>query len=143
MDTREPALVDIAQPPMLSIVTTLYRSRQFIERFYTEARRVADALGLSFEIVLVNDGSPDDSLDVARAIHERDRRTKVVDLSRNFGHHRALMTAFYQHLKAGMSQAMALRIAQSETRFKYPHPYYWAGFVLTGHPGNHATEGGI
>jgi putative glycosyltransferase len=94
MDARGPAALDMAQPPMLSIVTTLYRSRQYIERFYAEACRVADAIGLSFEIVLVNDGSPDDSLDVARAIHDRDRRVKIVDLSRNFGHHRALMTAF-------------------------------------------------
>ncbi len=67
MDARGPAAMDIAKPPMLSIVATLYRSRQFIERFHAEACRVADALGLTFEIVLVNDGSPDDSLDVARA----------------------------------------------------------------------------
>jgi putative glycosyltransferase len=83
-----------AQSPKLSIVTTLYRSRDFVEPFYVEARRVADALNTSFEIVFVNDGSPDDSFDVARAIHERDSRVKLVDLSRNFGHHRALMTAF-------------------------------------------------
>ena len=94
MDVRGPAALEIVQPPMLSIVTTLYRSQQYIERFYSEACRVADAVGLSVEIVFVNDGSPDDSLEVARAIHNRDRRVKLVDLSRNFGHHRALMTAF-------------------------------------------------
>ncbi len=94
MDDREAAVIDILQPPALSIVTTLYRSRQFIETFHREACRVADALGLSFEIVFVNDGSPDDSLEVAVALHKRDARVKVVDLSRNFGHHRALMTAF-------------------------------------------------
>jgi putative glycosyltransferase len=94
MDDRKPVAVDTLQPPDLSIVTTLYRSRQFIERFYREACRVTDSLGLTFEIVLVNDGSPDDSLDVALALHKRDGRVKLVDLSRNFGHHRALMTAF-------------------------------------------------
>ena len=94
MDARRPTALDIGRPPMLSIVTTLYRSRQYIERFCAEACRVADGIGLSFEIVLVNDGSPDDSLEVARAIHARDHRVKIVDLSRNFGHHRALMTAF-------------------------------------------------
>ena len=83
-----------AQPPRLSIVTTLYRSREFVEPFYLEACRVAGALDLPFEIVFVNDGSPDDSLDIACAIQERDSRVKLVDLSRNFGHHRALMTAF-------------------------------------------------
>jgi len=46
-----------------------------------------------------------------------------------------LMTSFYTHLKGGMSKATALRTAQAETRAKYSHPYYWAGFVLAGHPG--------
>ncbi len=46
-----------------------------------------------------------------------------------------LMTAFYTHLKQGMSKAEALRAAQLETRAKYPNPYYWAGIVLTGDPG--------
>lgn len=91
MDT--PDHVSAAQQPQLSIVTTLYRSRNFVERFYDEARRVADAMNVSFEIVFVNDGSPDDSFDVAYALHKRDDRVKLVDLSRNFGHHRALMTA--------------------------------------------------
>jgi len=48
---------------------------------------------------------------------------------------RDLMKLFYTNLKRGMSRAEALRIAQSETRLKHSHPYYWAGFVLTGDPG--------
>jgi len=47
-----------------------------------------------------------------------------------------LMEAFYFHLKHGMSKAAALQAAQAATRKKYPHPYYWAAFVLTGDPGN-------
>ena len=42
-----------------------------------------------------------------------------------------LMTRFYQSLK-GTSKREALRLAQIETRKKYPHPYYWAAFQLTG-----------
>jgi CHAT domain-containing protein len=48
----------------------------------------------------------------------------------------ALMIAFYTHLKARMSGENALRTAQLEVRKKYPQPYYWAGFVLTGAPSN-------
>jgi CHAT domain-containing protein/Tfp pilus assembly protein PilF len=48
---------------------------------------------------------------------------------------RALMVFFYTHLRQGLSKAEALRAAQIEMRKKYPHPYYWAGFVLTGDPG--------
>jgi CHAT domain-containing protein len=46
-----------------------------------------------------------------------------------------LMVSFYTHLKVGQSKADALRSAQSEVRQKYPNPYYWAGFVLTGDSG--------
>jgi CHAT domain-containing protein/Tfp pilus assembly protein PilF len=45
-----------------------------------------------------------------------------------------LMAAFHQHLRAGLSKAAALQAAQAETRQVYPHPYYWAAFVLTGDP---------
>jgi CHAT domain-containing protein/tetratricopeptide (TPR) repeat protein len=48
---------------------------------------------------------------------------------------RALMVLFYSHLRQGLSKAEALRAAQMDMRQKYPHPYYWAGFVLTGDPG--------
>jgi CHAT domain-containing protein/Tfp pilus assembly protein PilF len=49
-----------------------------------------------------------------------------------------LMQRFYTHLREGMSKAMALQQAQSEVREHYPHPYYWAAFVLTGDPGSAA-----
>ncbi len=78
----------------LSIVTSLYKSHQYIRDFYLHACRVSDKLNLSIEIIFVNDGSPDDSLDQAIDIHRHDPRVKVIDLSRNFGHHRALMTGF-------------------------------------------------
>jgi putative glycosyltransferase len=48
-------------------------------------------LALSYEIVFVNDGSPDDSVNKARALVDIDNHVRVIDLSRNFGHHRALM----------------------------------------------------
>ncbi len=42
-----------------------------------------------------------------------------------------LMTHFYQHLR-DMPRGEALRVAQADTRAKYPHPYFWAPFYLTG-----------
>jgi CHAT domain-containing protein len=46
-----------------------------------------------------------------------------------------LMKSFYGHLRQGKSKAAALQAAQAATRKQYPHPYYWAAFVLTGDPG--------
>lgn len=77
----------------LSIVATLYRSAPYIEEFYRRASEVArQQVGEDYEIVLVNDGSPDDSLGRAVALTEKDAHVVVVDLSRNFGHHKAMMT---------------------------------------------------
>lgn len=76
----------------LSVVSTLYRSRATLEAFYARASAAAARATPDWEIVLVNDGSPDDSLAVALNLVARDSRVRVVDLSRNFGHHKAMMT---------------------------------------------------
>jgi len=46
----------------------------------------------NYEILFVNDGSPDGSLEVALGFYARDPKIRVIDLSRNFGHHKAMMT---------------------------------------------------
>jgi len=52
-----------------------------------------------------------------------------------------LMVAFYTHLRQQkLSKSDALRAAQLEVRRKYPSPFYWAGFVLTGDPGQAGTS---
>jgi putative glycosyltransferase len=76
----------------LSVVTTLFKSAGHVEEFHRRASEAAAALTDDYEIVMVDDGSPDDSLAVALSILKRDRHLRVVELSRNFGHHRALMT---------------------------------------------------
>lgn len=77
----------------LSIVATLYKSAPYITEFHQRASVVAKQLvGEEYEIVFVNDGSPDNSLDVALKLTKLDNHVVVVDLSRNFGHHKAMMT---------------------------------------------------
>ena len=76
----------------LSIVATLYRSAPHLREFHERASKAAAALTPDYELVLVNDGSPDDSLEIAVQLAERDDRVRVIDLSRNFGHHKAMMT---------------------------------------------------
>jgi len=76
----------------LSIVTTLYASAPYLEEFYARTCVVAERVTSDFEIILVNDGSPDNSLEIARSLYRKDERVRIVDLSRNFGHHKAMMT---------------------------------------------------
>jgi putative glycosyltransferase len=77
----------------ISIVTTLYNSSQYIEEFCRRAGTAARHLANDdYEIIMVNDGSPDNSLELAIRQSELDPHVMVVDLSRNFGHHKAMMT---------------------------------------------------
>lgn len=77
----------------LSIVATLYQSAAYIAEFHQRASAAAQQLvGDDYEIILVNDGSPDNSLDIVVQLTESDSHVVVVDLSRNFGHHKAMMT---------------------------------------------------
>ncbi len=87
----------------LSIVATLYRSAPHIAEFHKRASATASRLvGGDYEIVFVNDGSPDNSLELAVKLSEIDNHVVVVDLSRNFGHHKAMMT--------GLAYALGERI---------------------------------
>ena len=86
----------------LSVVATLYRSAPYLQEFHARVSRAAAAQAASYEIVLVNDGSPDDALDIARQLVDADPHVRVVDLARNFGHHKAMMT--------GLSYARGARV---------------------------------
>lgn len=76
----------------LSIVTTLYRSGPYLDEFYRRVALAADKISSHWQLVLVNDGSPDEALERALALRALDARVEVIDLSRNFGHHPALIT---------------------------------------------------
>lgn len=93
-DVKTPfeTLLPLAQPvPQLSIVSTMYRSQRFLEEFLAECLQALRDCGCSdFEILLVNDGSPDDSLAYALQRRADIPQLVVVDLSRNFGHHHAV-----------------------------------------------------
>ncbi|WP_044559018.1 glycosyltransferase family 2 protein [Azospirillum sp. B4] len=80
----------------LSIVTTLYRSSATIAEFHARCSAAAAPLTPRVEFILVDDGSPDDSLAVARDLVARDPRVVVLELARNFGHHKAMMTGLAQ-----------------------------------------------
>jgi putative glycosyltransferase len=70
----------------------MYYSRSYLHEFYNRVLSTLKELDLSYEIVFVDDGSPDDSLQVALQLQSMDRDVKVIELSRNFGHQRAIMT---------------------------------------------------
>ncbi|AMR77103.1 glycosyltransferase family 2 protein [Cupriavidus nantongensis] len=76
---------------LLSLVVPCYNESESIDQFFASVMPVLESLdALRFEIVLVNDGSTDDTLDQLIAHSHRDPRVRVVDLTRNFGKEAAL-----------------------------------------------------
>lgn len=87
----------------LSIVSTLYKSAPYIDEFYTRvSSAAANISGNDYEVIFVNDGSPDNCLELAINKMESDNKIVVVNLSRNFGHHAAIV--------AGLEQAKGDRV---------------------------------
>jgi len=76
----------------LSIVTTLYKSSPYVNEFYERISAEAQKITNDYEIIFVDDGSPDDSLHKAVELHRHDPKVIVIELSRNFGHHKAIVT---------------------------------------------------
>src|SRR5689334_8922508 len=78
--------------PLISVVSPVYQEEPGIEAFHRRLVDVLRSLSPSFEteVVYVNDGSTDRSLELLCKFAEEDDRVRVVDLSRNFGHQVAL-----------------------------------------------------
>jgi putative glycosyltransferase len=76
----------------LSIVSTLYQSAPYLDEFLLRMCNSAVQITANYELILVNDGSPDQSLQKALAAQQQYPQLKIIDLSRNFGHHEAGMT---------------------------------------------------
>lgn len=74
----------------LSIVVPLYNEQDNIEHLFNRLFVVLNPLGLSYEIVCINDGSRDKTLEQLIAYHQRYDVIKVINLSRNFGKEIAL-----------------------------------------------------
>ncbi len=76
-----------------SLVIPVFNERAGIPALFERVRMVADALAadaVTLEVILVNDGSSDGSTEVLDALPARDRRFKILHLSRNFGHQVAI-----------------------------------------------------
>jgi putative glycosyltransferase len=105
----------------LSIVSTLYYSASSLLDFYnrikTEAFKIAPD---SYEIILVNDGSPDDSLSKAIDLAKTDPNLIIINLSRNFGHYKALMTG----LKYATGEKIFLIDSDLEEQPEYLGKFY-------------------
>lgn len=76
----------------LSIVIPVYYNEDNLKPLYEDIRqKIIDVIDYDYEIVLVNDGSQDNSYAVMKELAEADKHIKIVSLSRNFGSHAAIL----------------------------------------------------
>lgn len=85
-----------AVSPRLSVVVPLYNEQELVAELCSRLAASLEQTGLTWEVILVDDGSNDATATLAARVHEKDTRFKLVSLSRNFGHQPAV-TAGVHH----------------------------------------------
>lgn len=77
--------------PHISIISPVYRAEDIVEELVSEIRKAMALLGKSYEILLVDDRSPDGGWAVMKRLSQQFPEVKSIRLSRNFGQHPAIM----------------------------------------------------
>ncbi len=97
---------------LLSVIVPCYDESAVIEAFYRELRPVLDGLPLNHELIFVDDGSDDDTLDKLNLIADKNPAVRVCSLSRNFGHQIAL--------SAGLDAAVGDAVIMMDADLQHP-----------------------
>lgn len=83
--------------PIISVVSPIYKAEFFVEKLVFEIQKVMSVIDVDYEIILVDDRSPDNSWIRMKELSNSNPKVKSIRLSRNFGQHPAIM--------AGLSKA--------------------------------------
>lgn len=102
----------VIRPPVLSVVIPCFNEGPNVDLLFSRLIAVLDGLGVSWEAVCVDDGSRDDTCAKLVAVHQRDPRVKVVELSRNFGKELAL--------SAGLLHATGQAVLPMDADLQHP-----------------------
>jgi glycosyltransferase involved in cell wall biosynthesis len=74
----------------LSVVTPMYNEREAVDHFVARLRPVLDSLGVTYEVVAVDDGSRDETVSRLLELRQDWPQLRLVKLRRNAGHQAAL-----------------------------------------------------
>jgi len=78
----------------LSVVIPVYGSKDTLNELYRRIISVVGRIGLTYEIIFIDDGSPDDSWKILENLYQKDKHVKAVQLTQNYGQHNAIMCGF-------------------------------------------------
>ncbi len=98
--------------PKLSIIFPVFNEENNLRTLYSEVTGTCDKLNIDYEMIFVDNGSYDSSLDVIRDLSNNDKRVTFISLSRNFGHQGGLF--------AGMSYASGQAVITMDADLQHP-----------------------
>lgn len=79
---------------LISLIVPCYNEEEMVPIFYKEAKKVLEAMEADYEILFINDGSKDGTLEVLRKLNKEDRHVRYLSFSRNFGKEAAMYAGF-------------------------------------------------
>ncbi len=97
---------------LISIIVPLFNEQDNMRPLYERVKKVFEGTEYEFELIPVESGSTDRSLDVAEELHAQDPRVKVLSLSRDFGHQAAL--------SAGLDFARGAAVVLMDADLQHP-----------------------
>lgn len=106
--------------PMISVICPCYNEEKNLEQFYKSLKKVLIEINKSYEILFINDGSSDESLNILKKLKLENSSIRIINLSRNFGKEAALT--------AGLDRALGEAIIPIDTDFQDP-PYLITKFI--------------
>ena len=95
-----------------SVVASVFNEEEGVMMFYKSLSATLVNLQISYEIIFVNDGSTDNSLQILKDIAKSDNTVKIIDFSRNFGHEAAMI--------AGIDQACGESVICMDSDLQHP-----------------------
>lgn len=82
----QPAMLPEEQPQVVfSVIVPVHNEQEVLRALYLRVRFVMESVGEAWELILVDDGSRDESAPMIRGLHEEDARVRGISFSRNFG----------------------------------------------------------
>lgn len=106
--------------PIISVICPCYNEEKNLEQFYKSLKKVLIEINKSYEILFINDGSSDESLNILKKLKLENSSIRIINLSRNFGKEAALT--------AGLDRALGEAIIPIDTDFQDP-PYLITKFI--------------
>lgn len=111
MPDQDPTRRNDSQPEV-SVVVPMYNEADNVRRFHERCSALLDGLGVKWEMICVNDGSSDETVDQVLRVRESDERVKLLDLTRNFGKEVALA--------AGIDHALGDAVIEIDADLEHP-----------------------